>query len=163
MFKVFNGTSNLTLEWEREKRERALRGEFLFVSKLDLRSNRGRKLSRMAEVETAAAPEASRLDEAVKDAGLEEGEIAQTEQPSSETKKHPLEHAWTFWFDNYNSKQKQATWGSSLRPVYTFQTVEDFWWYVTLPSSCLKITLCGCVLPDFGNLEVYVSQCRLGF
>lgn len=111
----------------------------------------------MAEVETAAAPEASRLDEAVKDAGLEEGEIAQTEQPSSETKKHPLEHAWTFWFDNYNSKQKQATWGSSLRPVYTFQTVEDFWWYVTLPSSCLKITLCGCVLPDFGNLEVYVS------
>jgi translation initiation factor 4E len=81
----------------------------------------------MAEVETAAAPEASRLDEAVKDAGLEEGEIAQTEQPSSEAKKHPLEHAWTFWFDNYNSKQKQATWGSSLRPVYTFQTVEDFW------------------------------------
>lgn len=90
----------------------------------------------MAEVETAAAPEASRLDEAVKDAGLEEGEIAQTEQASSEAKKHPLEHAWTFWFDNPNGKQKQATWGSSLRPVYTFQTVEDFWWYVTLPSFC---------------------------
>ncbi|CAM6104566.1 unnamed protein product [Calypogeia fissa] len=41
--------------------------------------------------------------------------------------KHALEHGWTFWFDNPNGKSKQATWGSSLRPVYTFKTVEDFW------------------------------------
>ncbi|CAI9760134.1 unnamed protein product [Fraxinus pennsylvanica] len=41
--------------------------------------------------------------------------------------KHPLEHSWTFWFDNPSAKNKQAEWGSSIRPVYTFSTVEDFW------------------------------------
>jgi hypothetical protein len=66
----------------------------------------------------------------------EEGEIvsAETQQLNRQTeaapKKHPLEHPWTFWFDNPNGKQKQATWGSSIRAVYTFSTVEDFWWYV---------------------------------
>ncbi|OAE30628.1 hypothetical protein AXG93_3016s1100 [Marchantia polymorpha subsp. ruderalis] len=63
---------------------------------------------------------------------LEEGEIVSTEPttPAPEhslENKHPLEHGWTFWFDNPNGKSKQATWGSSLRPVYTFKTVEDFW------------------------------------
>eukprot|EP00873_Tetraselmis_striata_P034339 jgi/Tetstr1/454603/TSEL_041496.t1 len=44
-------------------------------------------------------------------------------------KKHPLENRWTLWFDNpsKNSKQSSATWGQSLRAVYTFDTVEDFW------------------------------------
>lgn len=44
------------------------------------------------------------------------------------SKKHPLETKWTLWFDNPNGKQKQATWGQTLRAVYTFDTVEDFWW-----------------------------------
>ena len=43
------------------------------------------------------------------------------------TQKHPLEHTWTLWFDNPNGRQKQATWGQTLRSVYTFNTVEDFW------------------------------------
>ena len=43
------------------------------------------------------------------------------------TNKHPLEHSWTFWFDNPNGKQKQTTWGQTLRSVYTFKTIEDFW------------------------------------
>ena len=43
------------------------------------------------------------------------------------TKKHPLEHSWTLWFDNPNGKQKQSTWGETLRSVYTFNTIEDFW------------------------------------
>ncbi|KAF9620871.1 hypothetical protein IFM89_015112 [Coptis chinensis] len=42
---------------------------------------------------------------------------------------HPLEHAWTFWFDNPSAKSRQATWGSSIRPIYTFSTAELFWWY----------------------------------
>ena len=41
--------------------------------------------------------------------------------------KHPLEHTWTLWFDNPNGRQKQATWGQTLRSVYTGNTVEDFW------------------------------------
>ncbi|KAK8497431.1 hypothetical protein V6N12_016957 [Hibiscus sabdariffa] len=40
---------------------------------------------------------------------------------------HPLEHSWTFWFDNLQAKSKQATWGSSTRPIYTFSTIEQFW------------------------------------
>ncbi|KAH7292938.1 hypothetical protein KP509_28G004300 [Ceratopteris richardii] len=51
---------------------------------------------------------------------LEEGEIPRPP-------KHRLERAWTFWYDNYSAKSKQKTWGSSLRLVYTFSTVEDFW------------------------------------
>jgi len=34
----------------------------------------------------------------------------------------------TLWFDNPNGRQKQNSYGASLRPVYTFSTVEDFWW-----------------------------------
>jgi len=44
------------------------------------------------------------------------------------SQKHPLETKWTLWFDNPNGKQKQSQWGQTLRAVYTFDTVEDFWW-----------------------------------
>ena len=83
--------------------------------------------------ELAATAEALRLDDSKTDEGLEEGEIVEksVDRPV-EVKKHPLEHSWTFWFDNPNGKQKQATWGGSLRSVYTFHTVEEFWWYVEL-------------------------------
>ncbi|KDP21178.1 hypothetical protein JCGZ_21649 [Jatropha curcas] len=63
----------------------------------------------------------------------EEGEIVGDEDSSVEKstavtyQPHPLEHQWTFWFDNPSSKSKQATWGSSMRSVYTFATVEEFW------------------------------------
>ncbi|XP_008775281.1 eukaryotic translation initiation factor 4E-1-like [Phoenix dactylifera] len=62
----------------------------------------------------------------------EEGEIARdgsAEPPVScrDARPHPLEHSWTFWFDNPSAKSKQAAWGSSIRPVHTFATVEDFW------------------------------------
>eukprot|EP00245_Coleochaete_scutata_P001074 TRINITY_DN1130_c0_g1_i1.p1 TRINITY_DN1130_c0_g1~~TRINITY_DN1130_c0_g1_i1.p1 ORF type:complete len:220 (+),score=46.70 TRINITY_DN1130_c0_g1_i1:143-802(+) len=65
------------------------------------------------------------------DAEREEGEITPEKDPgpssSAETvSKHPLEHHWTLWFDNPAAK-KGGQWGSSLRPVYTFGTVEDFW------------------------------------
>lgn len=39
--------------------------------------------------------------------------------------KHPLEHQWTFWFFESN---KTKTWLDNLHKVYTFDTVEDFWW-----------------------------------
>jgi translation initiation factor 4E len=44
------------------------------------------------------------------------------------SRKHPLEYKWTLWFDNPKGSQKQSTWGQTLRAVYTFDTVEDFWW-----------------------------------
>lgn len=42
-------------------------------------------------------------------------------------KSHSFQNSWTFWFDNPSSKSNQATWGSSLRSLYTFATIEEFW------------------------------------
>lgn len=39
---------------------------------------------------------------------------------------HPLEHSWTFWFDSPAGENKQAAWGSTIRPIYTFSAVEKF-------------------------------------
>ncbi|XP_024544509.1 eukaryotic translation initiation factor 4E-1-like [Selaginella moellendorffii] len=73
-------------------------------------------------VEVEKAPMAMPVDASER----EEGEIVAS--PKSIVKeKHPLEHSWTFWFDNPSGKNKQQQWGSSLRPVYTVSTVEDFW------------------------------------
>ncbi|KAH7568660.1 hypothetical protein ACOSP7_011686 [Xanthoceras sorbifolium] len=66
------------------------------------------------------------------DDDIEEGEIVggddSSKIPTAVTQQpHPLEHSWTFWFDNPSGKSKQATWGSSMRSIYTFATVEEFW------------------------------------
>ncbi|KAF8045171.1 hypothetical protein N665_5502s0002 [Sinapis alba] len=60
----------------------------------------------------------------------EEGEIVGDGDESSKPavpESHPLEHSWTFWFDNPTVKSKQTTWGSSLRSMFTFSTAEEFW------------------------------------
>ncbi|XAR59295.1 hypothetical protein NMG60_11015069 [Bertholletia excelsa] len=64
----------------------------------------------------------------------EEGEIVDDDSSSSSkpttalvSEPHPLERSWTFWFDNTSSKARQADWGSNIRPIYTFSTVEEFW------------------------------------
>ncbi|EPS73245.1 hypothetical protein M569_01514, partial [Genlisea aurea] len=44
-----------------------------------------------------------------------------------EKRPHELEKKWTFWFDNQSKPKQGAAWGSSLREVYTFDTVEEFW------------------------------------
>ena len=68
---------------------------------------------------------------------LEEGEVEPADLSSSELEAaappalmqstHPLGHSRTFWFDNPSAKSKQAAWGSSILPVHTFATVDDFW------------------------------------
>ncbi|KAE8700565.1 Detected protein of confused Function [Hibiscus syriacus] len=45
---------------------------------------------------------------------------------------HLLEHLWTFWFDNPSAKSRQAAWDSSMRAIYTFPTVEQFWRLISL-------------------------------
>ncbi|KAK3011295.1 hypothetical protein RJ639_011470 [Escallonia herrerae] len=68
---------------------------------------------------------------------LEEGEIidgdddetSSSAQPAKAVS-HPLEYSWTFWFDSQAAaKSRQIPWGSLLRPIYTFSTVEEFWGY----------------------------------
>jgi len=45
------------------------------------------------------------------------------------TNKHPLETRWVLWFDDPDLKKKRdQDWGASLKMVYAFDTVEDFWW-----------------------------------
>jgi hypothetical protein len=92
--------------------------------------------------------------------GPEEGEIVsaetQADGPTEAPKRHPLKHAWTFWFDNPNGKQKQSTWGSCIRAVYTFSTVEDFWWYV---SATPFLLLCLFDFLDHISHFPYVSVC----
>lgn len=68
------------------------------------------------------------------DEEAEEGEIVgEDDSESSKLSKglvhqhHPLEHSWTFWFDNPSAKSKQTAWGSSIRQIFTFTTVEQFW------------------------------------
>ncbi len=56
----------------------------------------------------------------------EEGEVPSSVPDFS--KKHPLEHKWTLWFDNPQAKQSITKYGSTLKSIYTFDTVEDFWW-----------------------------------
>lgn len=56
---------------------------------------------------------------------------------------HPLEHSWTFWFDNPSGKAKQVAWGRSIRSVYTFSTVEQFWGYSISPSLYHPFSLFG--------------------
>jgi len=41
--------------------------------------------------------------------------------------KHPLQDAWTWWFDNPKKKSTQQSWGANLKKIYSFATVEDFW------------------------------------
>ncbi|OIW07658.1 hypothetical protein TanjilG_07700 [Lupinus angustifolius] len=48
--------------------------------------------------------------------------------PESETGSiNKLERQWTFWLDNQSKPKQGAAWGSSLRKVYTFDTVQEFW------------------------------------
>ena len=53
-----------------------------------------------------------------------------TEQSDlKEDTKHVLEHPWTLWYDvGTQGRQNQQQFGQALRAVYTFSTVEDFWW-----------------------------------
>lgn len=54
---------------------------------------------------------------------------------------HKLERKWTFWFDNQSKPKQGAAWGSSLRKVYTFDTVEEFWWYLLYLSLSLSTNI----------------------
>ncbi|KAJ1983544.1 eukaryotic translation initiation factor 4E [Dimargaris cristalligena] len=41
--------------------------------------------------------------------------------------KHPLQNAWTLWYDNPTKRTNTNTWSQNLREIITFSTVEDFW------------------------------------
>lgn len=63
---------------------------------------------------------------------MAEGEPQQQQQQVGDepdfSRRHALECRWTLWFDNPAQKQSMSKFGAGLRPVYSFDTVEDFWW-----------------------------------
>lgn len=82
-----------------------------------------------AEFELASMAEDKKPVEETQPSDREEGELSpQKENEPDFSKKHPLEHRWTLWFDNPSVKQSVAKFGQGLRAVYSFDTVEDFWW-----------------------------------
>jgi len=49
--------------------------------------------------------------------------------------KHPLEHQWTLW---YYETDRSKSWGSNLKEVKSFDTIEDFWCvynHIVLPTQ----------------------------
>ena len=54
--------------------------------------------------------------------------------------KHPLENKWTLWHDpgQQGGKTAQHDYGQQMDRVYTFDTVEDFWWCAAPTSSCTQ-------------------------
>lgn len=58
---------------------------------------------------------------------MAETAAASTGEEGGDVVPHQLQRKWTFWFDNLSKSKQGAAWGSSLRQVYTFDTVEEFW------------------------------------
>jgi len=93
--------------------------------------------------------------------------VAAAEEETVTTKvPHKLERRWAFWFDNQSKPKQGAAWGSSLRKLYTFDTVEEFWWYAfqfyhppPSPSPSLRILILCLILivGDFIHVLVLMS------
>eukprot|EP01127_Copromyxa_protea_P007920 TRINITY_DN17_c0_g1_i1.p1 TRINITY_DN17_c0_g1~~TRINITY_DN17_c0_g1_i1.p1 ORF type:complete len:188 (-),score=35.68 TRINITY_DN17_c0_g1_i1:73-636(-) len=49
------------------------------------------------------------------------------QNPEDFSTKHQLNDDWTWWFTNPTKRQTRESWGESLKEIYTFDTVEDFW------------------------------------
>ena len=54
--------------------------------------------------------------------------------------KHPLENKWTLWHDpgQQGGKTHQHDYGQQMDRVYTFDTVEDFWWCASGVQGALQ-------------------------
>ncbi|KAM0034222.1 putative translation Initiation factor eIF-4e [Helianthus debilis subsp. tardiflorus] len=100
-----------------------------------------------------------------------EGDMSSSSRPGTAVVRHPLEHLWAFWFDNPSAKAKQASWGSSMRPIYTLSTVDKFiatflFLYisvVTVMGVVKSPTKCGTVgIQGFGFLVCLGVICGVG-
>ena len=58
---------------------------------------------------------------------MPESKATPTEPGVASVEQHPLGHRWTLWYDNPNCTQRITMYGQTLKPVLTFQSVEEFW------------------------------------
>ncbi|ORY06598.1 eukaryotic translation initiation factor 4E [Basidiobolus meristosporus CBS 931.73] len=86
---------------------------------------------------TVSQPDMENASKEVEDLSdsLQKQSAAQEEQemvtvftdPVNFNVKHPLNNAWTLWYDNPGKKTNHSSWSQNLKEVVTFSTVEDFW------------------------------------
>ena len=57
---------------------------------------------------------------------MEENDINLEEKDSIEINKVKLAREWTFW-ENYEMKDKKVDYSELIKPIYTFDTIIDFW------------------------------------
>jgi hypothetical protein len=78
----------------------------------------------MAEVEAVVPVPAAETPEVAAESDAGAAAEAEAKGP------HKLQRQWTFWYDIQTKPKPGAAWGTSLKKGYTFDTVEEFWWYV---------------------------------
>lgn len=62
---------------------------------------------------------------------MEENDINYEEKDSIEINKVKLAREWTFW-ENYEMKDKKVDYSELIKPIYTFDTIIDFWQFWNL-------------------------------
>jgi hypothetical protein len=62
---------------------------------------------------------------------MEENDINLEEKDSIEINKVKLAREWTFW-ENYEMKDKKVDYSELIKPIYTFDTIIDFWQFWNL-------------------------------
>ncbi|KAK5666030.1 eukaryotic translation initiation factor 4E, variant 2 [Batrachochytrium dendrobatidis] len=85
----------------------------------------------------AADDETQSVEQAV------EEQVTAFDDIDSMTVKHPLQSAWTLWFDSPNKKSSVKEWSSNLKEIISFDTVEDFWGVINNVIGALDIPLAG--------------------
>lgn len=86
-----------------------------------------------AEVPVDAPAQTDKHDDAtVKDAEVPGKECTVFQDPLHYAIKHPLLHSWTLWYDIPSGKVSEKDWLATLKQIYTFRYVEDFWGYAKL-------------------------------
>ncbi|RLN27302.1 hypothetical protein BBJ28_00007223, partial [Nothophytophthora sp. Chile5] len=73
---------------------------------------------------------------------------------NAKRRRHPLQNRWVLWYDNPKKRHSTESWEENLKNVYSFSTVEDFWWYVDARATrfaglpCVMLSLIGETLQD---------------
>jgi translation initiation factor 4E len=79
---------------------------------------------------------------------LKQQEGDYTPDPQDHSMRHPLQHTWTMYYDPPMGKQKkEVSWKDNVKKVLAFNTVEDFWWLVSLRARPRPRRTGVCALP----------------
>jgi hypothetical protein len=66
---------------------------------------------------------------------------------------------WTLWFDNPPKKASKENWGEALKPLASFDTIEDFWAYVVVYALYAMLSLMSHSTHSMGIALVFTTMC----